>query len=402
MRLVSAYRHEMIRIVALLITVVAAVASSLVFYNLYSSSRVSDQEGMSVTNSTFTWPDALHNKRISSQSLLGPTTLQQEKTLESQSLLSNGLNSSNRTSIHNIPSANVYFLTDAHFNDQGWGTQGLGGVSSLNASSVDRVSISGVVTSLIEHADKNPKMIIAQGFQWGDPILKIAPRYPNIKFVVMTGLKQAPNVLSIYPEQQQAAFLLGAVAAMMSKNHVIGFVGGQDYPNIVNIADGYEQGAHYIDPDTRVISEWTFDFNNITKGKQVALDEISYGADVVLHTADTSGQGVIEAAKEIGVYALGAVADQSHLAPNTVLTSFVIDMKKTYTKAYDDMIHDRFVGKILRPGLEAGPNGTGDGIIYLAPFNSKVPEVVKSKISALTSDIMSGRIVVPERNLPIS
>ncbi|MGB6590253.1 MAG: BMP family protein [Candidatus Nitrosopolaris sp.] len=388
----------MIRIVALLITVVAAVAYALVFYNLYSSSRVSDKESMSVTNSTFTRP----HERISSPSLLGPMTSQQEKTLELQSLLSKGLNSSDRTSVRNIPSANVYLLTDAHFNDQGWGTQGLSSVSSLNASSVDRIPISDVVTSLIEHADKNPKMIIAQGFQWGDPILKIAPSYLNIKFVVMTGLVKAPNVVSIYPEQQQGAFLLGAVAAMMSKNHVIGFVGGEDYPNIVNIADGYEQGAHYIDPDTRVISEWTFDFNNITKGKQVAMDEISYGADVVLHTADTSGQGVIEAAKEIGVYALGAVADQSHLAPNIVLTSFVIDMKKAYTKAYDDMIHGRFVGNILRPGVEAGPNGTGDGIIYLAPFNSKVPEVVKSKISELTSDIMSGRIVVPERNLPIS
>jgi basic membrane protein A len=376
----------------------AAVAYALVFYNLYSSSRVSDKESMSVTNSTFTRP----HERISSPSLLGPMTSQQEKTLELQSLLSKGLNSSDRTSVRNIPSANVYLLTDAHFNDQGWGTQGLSSVSSLNASSVDRIPISDVVTSLIEHADKNPKMIIAQGFQWGDPILKIAPSYPNIKFVVMTGLVEAPNVVSIYPEQQQGAFLLGAVAAMMSKNHVIGFVGGEDYPNIVNIADGYEQGAHYIDPDTRVISEWTFDFNNITKGKQVAMDEISYGADVVLHTADTSGQGVIEAAKEIGIYALGAVADQSHLAPNIVLTSFVIDMKKAYTKAYDDMIHGRFVGNILRPGVEAGPNGTGDGIIYLAPFNSKVPEVVKSKISELTSDIMSGRIVVPERNLPIS
>src|SRR5215469_10712827 len=348
----------MIKIVALLITVMAAVAYALVFYNLYSSSRVSDKESMSVTNSTFTRP----HDRISSPSLLGPMTSQQEKTLELQSLLSKGLNSSDRTSVRNIPSANVYLLTDAHFNDQGWGTQGLSSVSSLNASSVDRIPISDIMTSLVK----------------------------------------APNVVSIYPEQQQGAFLLGAVAAMMSKNHVIGFVGGEDYPNIVNIADGYEQGAHYIDPDTRVISEWTFDFNNITKGKQVAMDEISYGADVVLHTADTSGQGVIEAAKEIGTYALGAVADQSHLAPNIVLTSFVIDMKKAYTKAYDDMMHGKFVGNILRPGVEAGPNGTGDGIIYLAPFNSKVPEVVKSKISELTSDIMAGRIVVPERNLPIN
>src|SRR5215472_12077002 len=221
----------MIRIVALLITVVAAVAYSLVFYNLYSSSRVSDKESMRVTNSTFTRP----HERISSPSLLGPMTSQQEKTLELQ-----GLNSSDTTSVRNIPSANVYLLTDAHFNDQGWGTQGLSSVSSLNASSVDGIPISDIVTSLIEHADKNPKMIIVQGFQWGDPILKIGGVYPNIKFVVMTGLVKTPNVVSIYPEQQQGAFLLGAVAAMMSKNHVIGFVGGEDYPNIVNIADGYE------------------------------------------------------------------------------------------------------------------------------------------------------------------
>src|SRR5689334_21205297 len=108
----------MIRIVAVLIIVVAAVVCSLVFYNLYSSSRVSDKEGMSVTNSTFTRP----HERVTSPSLLGPMTLQQEKTLELQSLLSKGLNSSDRTAVRNIPNANVYFLTDAHFNDQGWGT----------------------------------------------------------------------------------------------------------------------------------------------------------------------------------------------------------------------------------------------------------------------------------------
>jgi len=135
----------MIRIVALLIAVVAAVACSLVFYNLYSSSRVSDKESMSVTNSTFTRP----HERISSPSFLGPMTLQQEKTLELQSLLSKGLNSSDRTSVRNIPSAKVYLLTDAHFNDQGWGTQGLSSVSSLNASSVDRIPISDIVTSLM-------------------------------------------------------------------------------------------------------------------------------------------------------------------------------------------------------------------------------------------------------------
>jgi basic membrane protein A and related proteins len=303
----------------------------------------------------------------------------------------------------------VVFVTDAKFNDGGWGavgfnaTQALKGKYAAALTSADGIAIPDIESTLTGYADGGANLIIAQGFQWGDPVLKVAPTYPDIKFVVMTGLVQAPNVESIFPMQQQGSFILGALAAMMSKTGTIGFVGGETYPNIINIAEGYKQGARLINPNIKVLSDYLHDFNNPAKGREAALAQIDAGADFLLHVADTSGHGVIEAAAEKGVYAFGAVADQNKLAPNTVLTSFVIDMDKAYDQAYKSVVGGSFAGKLTKPGLETGKGGPGDGIVYLAPFHSldnKVPANVKAKIAQLTQDVISGKILVPERTTP--
>ena len=73
-------------------------------------------------------------------------------------------------------------------------------------------------------------LIIAHGFEWGTPAVKVGKDYPSTKFVIFTGLGKSSNVASIFPMQQEATYLLGALAAMMSKTNVIGFVGGEKYP----------------------------------------------------------------------------------------------------------------------------------------------------------------------------
>ena len=121
---------------------------------------------------------------------------------------------------------------------------------------------------------------------------------------------------------------------------------------------------------------------------------------MLLHVADTSGQGVIQAAKEKGVYAMGAISDQNKLASNTVLTSFVLDVEKAFDQAVKMVQTGNFSGQIFKPGLEADKGASGDGIIYLAPFHSledKVPEEVKVKLEGLKQGIINGTIIVPER-----
>ena len=172
------------------------------------------------------------------------------------------------------------------------------------------------------------------------------------------------------------------------------------YPNLLNIFEGYKQGAKYINPEIEVIETYLGDWDSPQKGRQAALVQIFSDADFILHVADTSGKGVIQAAKEKGIYAFGAVSDQNALAPDTVLTSFVLDIDKAFDQIVKTVVENRFEGKIYKPGLEVSKGGPGEGIVYLAPFHNlegRVPEDVKQRLNQLTQDIINKVIVVPEK-----
>lgn len=187
---------------------------------------------------------------------------------------------------------------------------------------------------------------------------------------------------------------------MMSKTGTIGFIGGERYPNIINIFEGYKQGAKDVSPDMKILSTYLDNWDDPAAGKMAALSQINSGADLLLHVADTSGHGVIEAAKQRAVYAFGAVSDQNKLAPETVLTSFVIDIEKAFDQAVKMIEEDRFKGEIQKPGLEPHRGAPGDGIVYIAPFyelEDKVPDAVKGKFVQIKEQILNGTIKIPER-----
>jgi basic membrane protein A len=120
----------------------------------------------------------------------------------------------------------------------------------------------------------------------------------------------------------------------------------------------------------------------------------------MFHVADSSGQGVIQASDESGIYALGAVQDQNHLAPDTVLSSFVLDVDKAYDSVVKMVMNGNFTGNIFRPGIELQRGSDGQGIVYLAPFHgleSRVPESVQERLTKLTNEILQEKIGVPER-----
>ena len=300
----------------------------------------------------------------------------------------------------------IAILTDALFSDAGWGAfaynagQEIISRHGFQINFLDNVSISDIENTLRNYAKKGYDLIISQGYEWGIPTLKVAKDFPNTKFLVFTGVVKASNVVSIFPKQQEVTYLLGALASMMSKTHVIGFIGGDEkYPNLNNIYEGYKQGALDIDPSTKVLVTYLGDWDSPSKGKEAAVSLINSGADFLLHVADSSGQGVIQAVKERGKYAFGAVSDQNKLAPDTVVTSFILDTDKAYEQIIPRIQNDNFTGEVYTPGLELNKNSTSEGILYLAPFHSfdnKIPSNVKTKLSQLAEDIINKKIVVRE------
>jgi basic membrane protein A and related proteins len=306
----------------------------------------------------------------------------------------------------NIQDSKILFVTDGLFSDAGWGAFGYNAARSLEGrygyhiDFKENVDIQDISSTLTQYAKDGYGLIIAHGFEWGKPAVKVSKNYPNTKFLIFTGLVNATNVASIFPKQNEGTYLLGALAAMMSKTGVIGFVGGERYPNLINIFEGYKQGAKDINPHTKVLSSYLDEWDSPDKGKEAALSQINSGADFLLQVADTSGSGVIEAAKEKKIYAFGSVSDQNKLAPNTVLTSFVLDEEKAFDEAIKMVQNGNFTGQIFNPGLELYKGAPGNGIVYLAPFyglENSVPADVKTKLNQLKQDIISKKILIPER-----
>jgi basic membrane protein A len=300
----------------------------------------------------------------------------------------------------------IAIITDANFSDKGWGE------SSLNAGRYieqkynfsialeDNIAIPDIEMTLRKYAESGYDLIIAHGFQWGEPALQVGQTYPQTKIVVFTGLVESRNVASIFPQQQEGSFLLGALAGMMTNTSVIGFVGGEEYPNVVNIFEGYKQGAEWVNDNITVIGTYLNDWDNPARGREAATSIIRQGADFMFHVADSSGQGVIQASDESGIYALGAVQDQNHVAPDTVLISFVLDVDKAYDSAVKMVMDGNFTGKIFRPGIELQRGSDGQGIVYLASFHSlesRVPDSVQERLTKLTNEILQENIEVPER-----
>jgi len=314
--------------------------------------------------------------------------------------------SQNQTTADNEKKLKIAFLTDGLFSDAGWGAfgynaaQALQGKYSYMVDLKENVPIPKIAETLRDYAKTGYDLIISHGFEWGKPAVNVGKEYPATKFVIFTGLVNSSNVASIYPMQQEGTYVLGALAATMSKTGIIGFVGGERYPNLINIYEGYRQGAQDVDPTVKVLVTYLDDWDNSTKGKKAAISQIDMGADFLLHVADTSGHGVIEAAKERGIYAFGAISDQNKLAPNTVLTSFVLDAEKAFDQVIKLVKTGNFSGQIFKPGLESEKGASGEGIVYIAPFHNldhKVPENVKLWFEQLKEDIINGKIKVPER-----
>ena len=107
-------------------------------------------------------------------------------------------------------------------------------------------------------------------------------------------------------------------------------------------------------------------FTDPVKGREVALSAISRGADVVYHAAGTSGIGVIKAAQEEGVWAIGVDVDQSNVAPEVVATSMLknFDVAMLYVAERLDQSE-----KIANTNITLG---LANNAVALVPLSEKV------------------------------
>ena len=248
-------------------------------------------------------------------------------------------------------------------------------------------------------------LIIGVGFIFSDDLYNIAAEYPQTHFACIDYAKfdahgfvvPPPNMVALKFREEEGSFLVGALAALVSKTHAIGFVGGMDIPLIHKFEAGYRAGAKYVNRDFPVMVGYagvTGDaFKNPAKGKELALAQYAAGADIVFHAAGTTGLGVFEAARETGKWAIGVDADQWDEAPGHVLTSMTKVVDKAVFETVQRAQQGKWKGGVLQLGLAEG----GVDYVYDEHNRALIGEAVRARVEQIRRDIIAGKIQVPDR-----
>lgn len=259
-------------------------------------------------------------------------------------------------------------------------------------------------SNLVAMAAEKYDIVIGVSAQFQEIIKKHAPEFPDVKFAVIDSVVKADNVVSAIFAQNEGSFLAGAAAAMftqktditnVNKDKTIGWVGGMDIPVLHDFLVGYEQGAKYIDPETKVLVSFAGTFNDPLKGKELTLAQYSQGADVVMNVASNTGNGILEAAKQEGKYAIGVDLDQDGIYPGSILTSMLkrVDMASyTIVKSVVDGTYKG--GETLKMDISNGGVGLTDMSTMKKVLGDKFPQDILDKIQQLTDDVKAGKIKV--------
>lgn len=299
----------------------------------------------------------------------------------------------------------VGLLTPGDTNDQGWNqlaAEGLKGVETKSGAKTSHQvtkNASDRAPAMRDYGDQGYQLVFCHGFEYGNDAKAIGPLFEKTKFVVVAGdVKQAPNVATIVPKLEDAAYLCGMAAAGVSKSGTLGLIGGGKFPVIQSTFDAFTDGAKQINPKIKVLTGYVGDFEDQNKGKEIARSQIAQGADVLFHNADQAGKGMFVAAQEATkggkpIYVFGSNRNQNNVAPEVTLGSAVIEMPQAFENVAESVQKGTFKPEFIELNLK---NKT-IALEWNDALKAKVPAAIQAKITTAEKDISNDKIKIQRK-----
>jgi basic membrane protein A len=247
------------------------------------------------------------------------------------------------------------------------------------------------------------ELIICVGFDQADALNITAQAYPNQSFALVDMVVAKPNVASLLFKSNEASYLVGVAAGMMTETDIIGFVGGMDIPLIRDFFGGYEAGAQWANPNVTILDPvFVGDWADPTTGKELAESLLDLDADGIYVAAGKSGLGAVESIHENEIWGYGVDACQCYLYPEEILVSATKRVDLAVFEMIEAVLEGTFAGGIFNRGLKEDWVGvcrlTSEEAFWEQQFNfthSPIGADVLAKINEARTKIISGEIVVP-------
>jgi basic membrane protein A len=239
-------------------------------------------------------------------------------------------------------------------------------------------------SAMRDYAMQGYDIVICHGAQYQTTIMEVAPEFPDVSFAYGTGFATIDNVFAYDPQAQQGAFLLGMLAANLTKSGKVGIVGPVEAGDAIKFNDGFKMGVAAINPDVEVFVSYTGSFGDTAGAGEMAKAHMDNGADFLTGTAQQSVGAIQAAAEREGVYWLSNDMDQSTLAPDTVLVAQAYYWKDVVMR----MIQARQEGIVGGEHLVLSFANNRVQLVYNPELEDMVPQEVKDQIDAARKAIV--------------
>jgi basic membrane lipoprotein Med (substrate-binding protein (PBP1-ABC) superfamily) len=262
---------------------------------------------------------------------------------------------------------------------------------------VDALGYSGdMELTLREVAELDqPDIIFGDAFGNEEAVRSVAADYPDIAFVFGSGVGPADPNLSVFDNWiHEPAYLAGMLAGGLTKTGIVGVVGGIPVPEVNRITNAFIAGAQATNPEVEAKVSFINSWFDPGTAKEAALAQIDAGADVLY----AERAGVIAAAVQEGVLAVGNMSDQSADGPDSVVTSVTWNMTPTVDYIIDQVAGDTYTAQDLKDFSMVGKGGAA-----LAPINEAlVSAELLETVTAKQEEIISGlfRVAISEGTPP--
>lgn len=283
-------------------------------------------------------------------------------------------------------------VNDGSFNQSAWeGLQKAGEDFGVTVNYLESKTDADYTPNIESFMDEDCDLIICVGYMLADAMRSAAEENPDQKFAIIddSSCSDLDNVTCLMFRQEQASYLVGYVAGLVTESNTVGFVLGMANDTMNQFGYGYLAGVKDANPDATILQQNANSFSDSATGKSMANQEITNGADVIFHAAGATGLGVIEACQEAKIKAIGVDSDQSSIAPDTVITSAMKRVDNAVYETTEELIQDKLESGIHEYDLAHGG-------VDIAPTTDLLSDDVIAAVDDVKEKIISGEVVVPK------
>ena len=225
-------------------------------------------------------------------------------------------------------------------------------------------------------------LIFGTSFGFMEPMLKVAKKFPKIKFEHATGYKRATNLATYSARFYEGRYLMGQIAAKISKTHTVGYIGSFPIPEVVSGIDSFMLGAQSVDPTMKIKTVWVNSWFDPGKEADAAKALIAQGADVIAQHTDSAAP--LQEAEKAGVHSFGQSSDMTRFAPHAILTSLMDNWGDYYVAEAKAAMDGTWKSKDTWGGMDAN-------MVQVGPLMN-MPDDVKKMAEDTAAAIKAGTL----------